>query len=68
MRRPTLLVGRDTRLSGEMLESALVAGVCSVGARAVLVEVLPTPAMYCALKRLSAQTPRWAGLKAELAH
>ncbi len=30
--------------------------------------VLPTPAMYCALSKLSAQTPRWAGLKAELAH
>ena len=43
--RPTILVGRDTRISGEMLESALVAGICSVGARAVLVEVLPTPAI-----------------------
>lgn len=43
--RPTIMVGRDTRLSGEMLESALVAGICSVGARAVLVEVLPTPAI-----------------------
>ena len=41
--RPTILVGRDTRISGEMLEAALVAGICSVGARAVLVEVLPTP-------------------------
>jgi len=41
--RPTLLVGRDTRISGEMLEAALVAGICSVGARAVLVDVLPTP-------------------------
>lgn len=41
--RPTILVGRDTRISGEMLESALVAGICSVGARAVLVDVLPTP-------------------------
>ena len=45
VRRPTILVGRDTRISGEMLESALVAGICSVGARAVLVEVLPTPAI-----------------------
>ena len=27
--RPTILVGRDTRISGEMLESALVAGICS---------------------------------------
>ncbi|MCL1855533.1 MAG: phosphoglucosamine mutase [Clostridia bacterium] len=43
--RPTILVGRDTRISGEMLECALVAGICSVGARAVLVEVLPTPAI-----------------------
>lgn len=41
--RPTILVGRDTRISGEMLESALVAGICSMGARAVLVGVLPTP-------------------------
>ena len=41
--RPTILVGRDTRISGEMLEAALVAGVCSVGARVVLVDVLPTP-------------------------
>jgi len=43
--RPTILVGRDTRISGEMLESALVSGICSVGARAVLVDVLPTPAI-----------------------
>ncbi len=43
--RPTILVGRDTRISGEMLESALVAGICSVGARAVLADVLPTPAI-----------------------
>ena len=45
VRRPTILVGRDTRISGEMLESALVAGICSVGARAVQVGVLPTPAI-----------------------
>ena len=43
--RPTILVGRDTRLSGEMLESAMVAGICSVGASAVLVDVMPTPAI-----------------------
>lgn len=41
--RPTILIGRDTRLSGEMLEAALVAGICSQGARAVLLGVLPTP-------------------------
>ncbi|MFH1513126.1 MAG: phosphoglucosamine mutase [Bacillota bacterium] len=43
--RPTILVGRDTRLSGEMLECAMVAGICSVGARAVLVGIMPTPAI-----------------------
>ena len=43
--RPTILVGRDTRISGEMLECALVSGICSVGARAVLAEILPTPAI-----------------------
>jgi len=43
--RPTILVGRDTRISGEMLEAALVAGICSMGGRAVQVGVLPTPAI-----------------------
>ena len=43
--RPTILVGRDTRLSGEMLESAMVSGICSVGASAVLVGIMPTPAI-----------------------
>lgn len=42
---PRILIGRDTRLSCDMLESALVAGICSVGAEAVLVGVLPTPAI-----------------------
>ncbi|MDR0928487.1 MAG: phosphoglucosamine mutase [Oscillospiraceae bacterium] len=41
--RPTLLIGRDTRISGEMLEAALVAGICAQGARPVLLGVLPTP-------------------------
>lgn len=41
--RPTILVGRDTRISGEMLEAAMVAGVCAQGGRAVLLGVLPTP-------------------------
>jgi phosphoglucosamine mutase len=41
--RPRILIGRDTRLSGEMLQSALVAGICSVGAEAVDVGVVPTP-------------------------
>lgn len=45
---PHVLVGRDTRLSGDMLEAALVAGLCSAGARVTLLGVLPTPAVaYC---------------------
>ena len=40
---PRIIVGRDTRLSGDMLESAIVAGICSCGANAHLTGVLPTP-------------------------
>jgi phosphoglucosamine mutase len=40
-----LVVGRDTRRSGPMLEAALVAGVCAEGADVVLVGVVPTPAV-----------------------
>ncbi len=43
--KPTILVGCDTRISGGMLASAMVAGICSVGADAVYAGVLPTPAV-----------------------
>lgn len=43
--RPKVLVGMDTRISGDMLKSALVAGLCSVGANAVYLGVVPTPAV-----------------------
>lgn len=43
--KPTILVGCDTRISGEMLANALMAGICSVGANAVYAGVLPTPAV-----------------------
>ena len=42
--KPTIMVGCDTRISGDMLANALMAGVCSVGANAVYVGVIPTPA------------------------
>lgn len=42
---PKILVGMDTRISGDMLESALVAGICSVGAEAICLGVIPTPAV-----------------------
>lgn len=43
--RPTIMVGCDTRISGDMLANALMAGICSVGANAVYVGVIPTPAV-----------------------
>lgn len=43
--KPKILVGMDTRISGDMLEAALVAGILSVGAEAVCLGVVPTPAV-----------------------
>lgn len=42
---PRILVAMDTRISGDMLEAALIAGICSVGAHAVIAGVIPTPAV-----------------------
>jgi phosphoglucosamine mutase len=44
-RRPTFLIARDTRVSGSLLEQALVAGVLSAGVDALVCGVLPTPAV-----------------------
>ena len=43
--KPRIAVGKDTRISGDMLESALVAGICSMGGEAVVLGVQPTPAV-----------------------
>ena len=43
--RPRFIIGKDTRISGDMLESALAAGLCSVGADVELLGVIPTPAV-----------------------
>lgn len=40
-----ILIGRDTRISSKMLEAALTAGLCSVGADVELIGVVPTPAV-----------------------
>ncbi|WP_027629870.1 phosphoglucosamine mutase [Ruminiclostridium cellobioparum] len=42
---PKILVGMDTRISGDMLEAALISGICSVGAQVVSLGVIPTPAI-----------------------
>src|SRR5438093_8128056 len=49
-----LVVGRDTRLSGPMLEAALVSGALSAGAEVYPVGVLPTPAIAHLTRRLEA--------------
>jgi phosphoglucosamine mutase len=49
---PQVLVVRDTRISGEMLESALCAGIAAAGGDALLGGVLPTPAASLLVRRL----------------
>ncbi|MFA5843716.1 MAG: phosphoglucosamine mutase [Coriobacteriia bacterium] len=52
--RGRIVVGRDTRRSGEMLESALVAGIMSGGADALLCGIVPTPAVALLTRQLGA--------------
>ena len=52
--RPQILIGRDTRISGEMLEASLVAGICSAGGNAILAGVVPTPAVAYLARKLHA--------------
>src|SRR5882672_2381956 len=42
---PRILIGKDTRLSGYMLETAIAAGICSMGGRVILCGPVPTPAV-----------------------
>ena len=49
--RPLIMVGGDTRLSGDMLANALMAGACSVGANVCYLGVLPTPAVAFLAKK-----------------
>ena len=43
--RAKIFIGKDTRISSDILEAALCAGICSVGAEAVRLGVVPTPAV-----------------------
>lgn len=43
--KPTVLIGKDTRASGDMLEAALTAGLCSVGCNVLSIGIVPTPAV-----------------------
>ncbi|MHB8146276.1 MAG: phosphoglucosamine mutase [Vulcanimicrobiaceae bacterium] len=46
-RHRPIVIGRDTRLSGTMLEAAMIAGITSVGRDAVAIGIVPTPAVAC---------------------
>nr|WP_283243585.1 phosphoglucosamine mutase [Feifania hominis] len=52
--RPKILIGKDTRISSDMLEAALSAGLCSVGADVVLLGVIPTPAVAYLVQKYGA--------------
>jgi len=51
---PRIIIGKDTRVSGYMLENALVAGICSMGVNALLVGPLPTPGIAFATSSMRA--------------
>lgn len=44
-KRPKVMIGMDTRISSEMLEASITAGLCSIGADVLLLGVVPTPAV-----------------------
>jgi len=53
--KPVIVIGRDTRVSGLMLEAALCAGICSAGGQAIVLGIVPTPAVAYLAKTLNAQ-------------
>jgi phosphoglucosamine mutase len=63
-KRPSILIGRDPRWSGEMLEAALIAGITSAGGDAVSIGVLPTPAVA----HLTAHSSATAGAMISASH
>ena len=63
-KHPTVLIGKDTRLSSYMLEGALIAGLCSIGADVVLLGAVPTPAVAYLIKKYKAD----AGIMISASH
>lgn len=52
--KPKIIIGKDTRISSDMLEAALLAGICSVGAEGISLGVVPTPAVAYLAKKYNA--------------
>jgi len=61
---PVFTIGKDTRLSGDMLESAIVAGLCASGADVMVLGVVPTPAVAF----ITAQSKADAGIVISASH
>lgn len=53
-RHPKVLIGMDTRLSSDMLENAMAAGLCSIGASVITLGVVPTPAVAYLVEKYKA--------------
>lgn len=62
--KPKILIGKDTRISSDMLEGALIAGICSAGADVELLGVVPTPAVAFLVNKYSAN----AGIMISASH
>lgn len=63
-KKPLIIIGRDTRISGHMLEGALIAGICSVGGDVLKTEVIPTPGISYLTRALKAN----AGIMISASH
>lgn len=63
-RKPRVLIGRDTRVSGDMLECAVVAGLTAMGCDAYVLGVLPTPAVAHLVRAVGAD----AGIMLSASH
>ena len=63
-RKPKILIGKDTRISCDMLESALAAGLCSVGAQVISLGIIPTPAVAYLTRKYEAE----AGIMISASH
>ena len=62
--RTKILIGKDTRVSSDMLESALAAGICSMGADVCMLGFIPTPAVAYLIKKYNAS----AGIVVSASH
>ncbi|MFO8083287.1 MAG: phosphoglucosamine mutase [Desulfobacterales bacterium] len=62
--RPKIIIGKDTRISGDMIEHAIASGICSMGADTLLAGVMPTPAIAC----LTIESDAAAGIVISASH